>query len=112
MNTLKISKDQFTRSPNQSAPGRRYMPHVGWLAIVPSSGIMSRSSAPTSESWPYRQPSGAGRLNNIEGPNLPFLMTTILVIRYHEHGEGYAPHRETVAGAPHRGGALLYRYRD
>ena len=30
---------------------------------MPSSGSKSRSLTPISESWPYRQPSGAGRLN-------------------------------------------------
>ena len=63
MNTLKISKDQFTRSPNQSRRGDATCHLWGWLAKPPSSGSMSKSLAPTSESWPYRQPSGAGRLN-------------------------------------------------
>ena len=45
------------------APGRRFMPVVGGVAIVPTRDIMSRIVAPSSESWPYRQPSGAGRLN-------------------------------------------------
>ena len=66
MNTLKISKDQFTRSPNQSRRGDAACQMWGVAGKSASNGSKSRSLPPTSESWPYRQPSGAGRLNNRE----------------------------------------------